>query len=84
VFRSDAWSEGGVNIGPATAPETFTFARNAWYCVDNPRLAPQLPTGEQDGLVGEDPLLVDPRGGRLQPPAGQPGRGPRAHRTAGH
>ena len=64
VFRSDAWSEGGVNIGPGTAPETFVFARNAWHCSDRPdRSAPQLPTPETDGLVGADPLLADPEGG---------------------
>ena len=77
VFRSDAWSEGGVNIGPATAPETFTFARNAWYCMDRPQLGPTLPTEEQDGLIGEDPLLVDPEAGdfALQPGSPAEGRG---------
>ena len=77
VFRSDAWSEGGVNIGPATAPETFTFARNVWYCADRPELGPSLPTEEQDGLVGEDPVFVDPEAGdfSLQPGSAAEGRG---------
>ncbi|MFO8080842.1 MAG: right-handed parallel beta-helix repeat-containing protein [Armatimonadota bacterium] len=77
VFRSDAWSEGGVNIGPETAPGTFGFARNVWYCVDRPELGPRLPTDEQDGLVGEDPLLVEPEAGDfgLQPDSPAEGRG---------
>ncbi len=77
VFRADAWSEGGVNIGPATAPETFVFARNLWYCVDNPAIGPRLPTEEQDGIIGEDPLLVDPEEGdfALQPHSPAEGRG---------
>lgn len=75
VFRSDAWSEGGVNIGPGTAPETFRFARNVWYCVDRPELGPNLPTEEQDGLVGEDPLLVDPEAGDFGLQQGSPAEG---------
>ena len=44
VFRSDRWAEGGVNVGAGTASETFTFARNWWYCLDQPtRSRPQLP-----------------------------------------
>jgi len=63
VFRSDQWAEGGVNIGPNTAPETFSFSRNVWYCEDRPTLGPTLPTEETDGLVGEDPMLADPEAG---------------------
>src|SRR6185436_17236812 len=44
VFRLEGWIEGGVNIGPGTAPATFRFARNAWYCEDRPeRSRPSLP-----------------------------------------
>ncbi|MGB3966215.1 MAG: right-handed parallel beta-helix repeat-containing protein [Planctomycetota bacterium] len=58
VFRAAAWASGGVNVGPGTAPETFTFARNAWYCRDDPdRSRPSLPRPEQDGLYGVDPCL---------------------------
>ena len=60
VFRSDAWAGGGVNIGGGTAPETFEFARNVWFCRDHPdRSKPTLPAPEQDGLYGTDPQLRD-------------------------
>jgi hypothetical protein len=53
VFHSSEWSEGGVNIGANTAPESFTFARNWWYCLDQPaRSKPRLPTPELDGVYG--------------------------------
>lgn len=53
VFESSRWGSGGVNIGGATAPETFQFARNWWYCVDRPELSqPRLPTREIDGVYG--------------------------------
>lgn len=60
VFRSDEWASGGVNIGPATAPETFRFARNAWYCLDRPEASrPLLPVSEIDGLYGVEPTFLD-------------------------
>lgn len=53
LFESTRWSEGGVNIGAGTAPETFLFARNWWYCVDRPEHSrPTLPTAEIDGVYG--------------------------------
>lgn len=66
VFLSDAWSEGGVNIGPGTAPTRFRFARNFWYCSDQPgRSRPTLPTAEVESAIGRNPqlradLTVDP------------------------
>jgi len=64
VFRSDQWSAGGCNIGPNTAPETFRFERNFWYCMDRPdRSRPSLPTEELDGVYGTDPQLADPEAG---------------------
>ncbi|HTQ10037.1 MAG TPA: right-handed parallel beta-helix repeat-containing protein [Fimbriimonadaceae bacterium] len=58
VFRSDRWFEGGVNVGPKTAPETFRFARNWWYCNDKPdRSRPTLPTAEEGGSYGQDPMV---------------------------
>lgn len=77
VFRSDAWASGGVNIGPGTAPETFEFARNVWFCRDRPdRSKPALPTPERDGLYGTDPQLRDDL--RLAPTSPARGRGAEA------
>ncbi|MFN0059860.1 MAG: right-handed parallel beta-helix repeat-containing protein [Planctomycetota bacterium] len=45
-----------VNIGPGTAPETFEFARNYWYCIDAPaRSRPNLPVAETETAGGADP-----------------------------
>ncbi|HEX6983910.1 MAG TPA: right-handed parallel beta-helix repeat-containing protein, partial [Planctomycetaceae bacterium] len=55
AFRSDEMAV-PVNIGAGTAPETFTLARNAWYCLDAPeRSRPRLPIPEADGIYGVDP-----------------------------
>jgi hypothetical protein len=73
VFRSDAWSEGGVNAGPGTEPSSFTFARNAWYCLDAPaRSRPKLPAGETNGAYGTDPQLADPEKGEFGRKKGSP------------
>lgn len=57
-FTSTLWAEGGVNIGPGTAPQTFRFTRNWWFCVDKPdRSKPNLPTPEKDGGIGRDPEM---------------------------
>jgi len=83
VFRSSAWSEGGVNVGPGTAPGTFRFARNVWYAEDRPeRSRPNLPVAESGGLVGQDPLLKDPGQGNFDLRPGSPaaGRGAGAFR----
>ena len=37
-----------VNVGPRTAPETFTFRRNVWLAADGSR-RPVLPLAEQGG-----------------------------------
>jgi hypothetical protein len=66
VFRSDRWAEGGVNRGEGTAPETFRFARNVWFCQDAPersRDLVRLPTPEKDGVHGKDPRFVDAAAG---------------------
>lgn len=39
-----------VNVGPRTAPETFMFRNNLWYCVDGSGNKPVLPTPEQNGI----------------------------------
>jgi hypothetical protein len=74
AFRSGEMQE-TVNIGSGTAPETFRFARNWWYCLDRPgQSRPSLPTTEADGTVGVDPQLEDAEGGDLRPKAGSPAR----------
>jgi hypothetical protein len=60
VFESSRWAEGGVNIGPGVAAETFRFARNAWYCRDRPEKSkPTLPASEEEGVYGADPQFQD-------------------------
>jgi Right handed beta helix region len=64
IFDSARWSEGGVNIGGGTAPETFKFARNWWYCADRPdRSLPKLPAAEVDGVYGRDPAEAKGKAG---------------------
>jgi hypothetical protein len=80
VFRSSEWFEGGVNIGPATAPQTFTFARNWWYCEDAPeRSKPALPVSEKEGVYGVNPRLRAPESGDLSVEEASPARGVGAH-----
>ena len=56
VFEAARWAEGGVNLGAGAASETFSFARNWWYCIDRPqRSEPKLPTRELGGVYGRDP-----------------------------
>jgi hypothetical protein len=75
VFRSDRWSEGGVNRGAGTSPESFRFERNAWWCEDDgprTRALVRLPSEERDGTYGVDPRFVDAETGDLKPRAGGP------------
>lgn len=45
-----------VNIGDATATETFLFQRNRWFAEDKPAASkPKLPTEETEGAYGTDP-----------------------------
>lgn len=84
VFRSDAWFSGGVNVGDATAPTTFRFDRNFWYCSDQPnRSKPTLPTPERNGIYGQDPLLKDPTKGDFGVKAGSPAARVGAHAFKG-
>jgi hypothetical protein len=60
IFDSGQWGEGGVNIGEGTAPKTFVFARNFWYCTDSPsKSRPTLPVPETDGVYGKDPQVQE-------------------------
>jgi hypothetical protein len=49
------------NIGPNTAPETFTFSNNLWYHSQHPNWpGPVLPVEDTDQIIGEDPLFESP------------------------
>lgn len=49
-----------INIGPHTAPETFTFARNYWFCPNRPEVSiPKLHVEQLDARGGADPLFLD-------------------------
>lgn len=74
AYRSDEMTI-PINIGPDTAPETFTVARNAWYCIDAPeRPAPELPIPETDGIHLDASPFRDAESGDLRPPADAPPR----------
>ncbi len=75
VFRSDHWSEGGVNCGPGTEPKSFRFERNVWCCIDDPsraRAAVHLPAPEIGGVYGVDPMFKDAAKGDLTLREGSP------------
>lgn len=56
-----------VNIGPNTAPETFTMSNNLWYQSDDPSwTGPFLPVADLNSIVGEDPLFLNPVGEDFQ------------------
>lgn len=64
-----------VNVGDGTQPESFEFARNYWYCEDQPgRARPTLPVEERDGAGGRDPLLRDVAAGDLRLAENSPAR----------
>lgn len=75
AFRSDE-VQTPVNIGGGTAPETFRFEKNHWYCIDNPRLSSRLnlPVKEKDGHYGQDPQFVNERERDLRLKASSPVR----------
>lgn len=54
-----------VNVGDATAPETFQFRGNAWFQNDLPEgekmRTPGLPVLETDGVYGIDPEVYVPK-----------------------
>ncbi|MBX3450234.1 MAG: right-handed parallel beta-helix repeat-containing protein [Planctomycetaceae bacterium] len=56
-----------INIGGGTAPGTFEFERNHWFCEDAPLREDRLglPSKERGGRYGFDPLFVDPANGDL-------------------
>lgn len=65
-----------INIGPNTAPETFTFSNNLWYAHDNPAQSqPSLPVNETGGVVGQNPLFQNSAGGNYRLQSGSPAIG---------
>ncbi len=65
-----------VNIGPNTAPQTFSFENNLWYAHNNPsQSTPNLPSAETGGIYGVDPLLANPAGGDYSMQSGSPAEG---------
>ncbi len=60
VVRNNSLST-DVNIGPNTAPATFTFSNNLWYHTQNPSwTGPTLPVAETGAVIQQDPQLVNP------------------------
>lgn len=65
-----------TNIGPYTAPETFTFSNNLWFQADNPNWSgPNLPVTETNPVLNQDPLLEDPVQENFSIPPGSPAAG---------
>ncbi len=66
-FRSDE-VRGTTNIGTGTAPDTFKFANNHWYCIDRPDRSDRLtlPVKESGGSYGIDPQFVNAEAGELR------------------
>ncbi len=80
AFRLDEWSAGGVNIGGGTAPETFGFARNFWFCLDSPTASrPKIPLSESGGTYGVDPQFTDVDRGDFRVTSGSPAAKVGAH-----
>jgi hypothetical protein len=80
VFKSSQWSAGGMNIGPGTQPESFSFEGNLWFCSDRPSASkPSLPVRESNGIYGKDPLLADPESGSYGVRGGSPAAKVGAH-----
>lgn len=72
IFETDR-KDGGVNIGPDTQPQTFSFTGNWWYCEKTPaQSTPRLPTPEKDGTYGTNPKLRVEPNGNLTIPANSP------------
>ena len=66
AFRSDEVRT-MVNIGSGTSPDTFTFEKNHWFCIDDPSRSNRvaLPVREVDGRFG-DPDFIDSEHGDLR------------------
>ncbi|MGV3486362.1 MAG: right-handed parallel beta-helix repeat-containing protein [Planctomycetaceae bacterium] len=67
AFRSDE-TRMTTNVGGGTAPDTFKFTHNHWYCLDRPDRSSRLslPVKEADGTYGTDPQFVNAEAGDFQ------------------
>jgi hypothetical protein len=75
AFRSDEVAT-TVNIGSATAPETFKFAHNFWYCLDNSgNSKPDIPVLESEGIYGKDPMFQNAEKGDFRLQSESPAKG---------
>ena len=63
-----------VNVGPNTAPETFTFSNNLWYNSSNNNWSPVLPTTDVDQII-DDPLFEDASNENFRIPPNSPAVG---------
>ncbi|MCC7465754.1 MAG: T9SS type A sorting domain-containing protein [Saprospiraceae bacterium] len=65
-----------TNIGPNTAPETFTFSNNLWYHLDNANWnGPDIPVIETNQVLNLDPMLTDPANNNFSIPSNSPAAG---------
>ena len=80
VFNSQQMVD-AVNVGDATAPETFRFENNVWYCEDRPEQTQRrvrLPVQEVDGIYDTKPEFFNaPIDLRIKSPASLQDYGPR-------
>jgi hypothetical protein len=60
AYRSDELRT-VINIGKGTLPQTFKFADNHWFCIDEPQRSSRvtLPVEEVGGMHGQDPKFVN-------------------------
>ena len=80
VFNSQQMVD-AVNVGDATAPETFRFENNAWFCEDRPEQTQRrvrLPVKEVDGIYDTKPEFINnPVDMRIKGPSSLQKHGPR-------
>ena len=76
IIFLDERSSVECNIGPNTAPETFTFSNNLWFHADDAGWpGPNLPVVDSDNIVGQDPLFVDDNNDDFNLQEGSPATG---------
>lgn len=67
-----------VNVGGNTDPDSFVFANNLWFNLEDPGQSDPpngLPVAEMDGVIGLDPGFVDIDGGDYHLQEGSPAIG---------